>query len=165
MRSNLGVFVLRVGDGVNPKLSSSIATTAETARQLSSGAEQRMADIAKYEKRLEKMKRKREEASSEANGQVPADIAKKIEKYEKKLKKARETLEVETLGPLQNHSPPDEENREDSEVPRVLDKSGMTLLLFYAYVEPIWKPAEHAEVMRWAQTTLENYGTMFIVIF
>lgn len=39
-----------------------------------------------------------------------------------------------------------------------VNKSGMSLLLFYAYVEPAWSPHRHNETIRWADATLSALG-------
>jgi hypothetical protein len=113
-----------------------------------------MEAVEKYERKLQRENRKRGRQSGCEHETEEEDqqTLKKIQKYEKKLKKAMAALGRGATGTsvqlLTSGAPTTTE----------IDKSGMTLLLFYAYVEPIWKPAEHAEVMRWAQSTLDSYG-------
>jgi hypothetical protein len=114
-----------------------------------------MEAVEKYERKLQHQNRKRSRQSSgEKDDQEEQQILKKIQKYEKKLQRAREALGKDATASVPTTSVAPSTN----EVANI-DKSGMTLLLFYAYVEPIWKPAEHAEVMRWAQSTLDSYGS------
>jgi hypothetical protein len=116
-----------------------------------------MDDIEKYEKKLERAMRKRERQNEgegkEDDEEEERERAKKIQKYEKKIQKARLALESQSKAAATATA----SALAGGDVVEI-DKSGMTLLLFYAYVEPIWKHAEHAEVMRWAQSTLEGYG-------
>jgi hypothetical protein len=115
-----------------------------------------MEAVEKYERKLQHQNRKRSRQSSgEKDDQEEQQILKKIQKYEKKLQRAREALGKDATAAS---VPTTSEAPSTNEVANI-DKSGMTLLLFYAYVEPIWKPAEHAEVMRWAQSTLDSYGS------
>lgn len=121
----------------------------------------------KYERKLQRVKRKRisleGEHREEEGGDTQEEISKKIQKYEKKLMKAKQTLrELENGTTLELNPHSSHVNCDAGTGVTQINKSGMTLLLFYAYVEPIWKPAEHAEVMRWAQSTLQNYGMEFL---
>jgi hypothetical protein len=124
-----------------------------------------MEEIEKYERKLERAIRKRQRHEEggdgqEVGGEEERQREKKIQKYEKKIQKARLVLESQSNAAATTSASTSLAGGEVAEI----DKSGMTLLLFYAYVEPIWKPAEHAEVMRWAQSTLEGYGeTIFLL--
>lgn len=123
-----------------------------------------MEEIEKYERKLERAMRKRGREpggeEQEGAGEERERRVKKIQKYEKKIQKAREALESQANAAAAATSA-SASLTEGGVVD--IDKSGMTLLLFYAYVEPIWKPAEHAEVMRWAQSTLEGYGETLLL--
>ena len=39
-----------------------------------------------------------------------------------------------------------------------IDKSGMSLLLFYAYVEPGWTSKQHSDTIKWAEGVLSSQG-------
>jgi hypothetical protein len=88
----------------------------------------------KYTRKLKKCMQKWETCEDDRNDEIKG----KIEKYQRKL----EAFEKES---------------NDVRV-REVDKSGMTLLLFYGYVEPAWSSSQHSEAIRWAQKTLEKQG-------
>jgi hypothetical protein len=99
--------------------------------------------IEKYEKKLSKAMKKRKRSENDSDDE---ELNKKIKKYEDKLSQAKLAF---SGGATASSTP-------QSQAP--IDKSGMTLLLFYAYVEPVWKPKQHSEVMKWAQATVEGHG-------
>ena len=112
-------------------------------------------DVIKYEKKLSNALKKRKLCSSEAEC---ADFDISIRKYEKKIAKARKRHISSKAGSITGPDSNDDVNGESREPVAPVDKSGMTLLLFYAYVEPIWKPAQHTTMIEWARSTLENNG-------
>lgn len=94
-----------------------------------------MSDIAKYEKKVAKATK----SLKTLTGKKEIEEAKHtIEKYQKKIDKARPAVE-----PVVEESVP-------------VDKSGMTLLLFYAYVEPAWSHDRHREAIEWVEATLNR---------
>lgn len=97
----------------------------------------------------------------------------KLQKYEKKI--AKTMLKLKSCPGSDEDNCGDESNRKTSlrlklekyqrkrdalmDDPDIIpDKSGMSLLLFYAYVEPPWSPHRHNETIRWAESTLTALG-------
>lgn len=110
-------------------------------------------DLIKYEKKLTKALKKRKQSSDESEF---IELDGKIKKYEKKIAKARLCYEDSLASSKLKGSQSDVETTllEGGKI----DKSGMTLLLFYAYVEPVWRPAQHSTMIEWARNTLESNG-------
>ncbi|CAK4083470.1 unnamed protein product [Aphanomyces euteiches] len=90
----------------------------------------------KYQKKLDKALRKLHSAEANDDAEDMLDLRLKVEKYERKLKLVTEAV--------------------DASAP--VDKSGMSLLLFYAYVEPAWSPAKHKDTLHWAENLLASLG-------
>jgi hypothetical protein len=85
------------------------------------------------------------------------DMNDKLAKYRKKLDKALKKYETTPTEELKAKIEKYQQKLNSrNDVP--IDKSGMTLLLFYAYVEPPWNSAEHADAIRWATDVLSSAG-------
>ncbi|KAF0746549.1 hypothetical protein AaE_008078, partial [Aphanomyces astaci] len=82
----------------------------------------------KYERKLDKALRKLHTAEANDDAEDMLSLRVKVEKYERKIKQ------------LATPSTSDD-----------VDKSGMSLLLFYAYVEPAWSPVRHKDTLHWAE--------------
>ncbi|RHY27405.1 hypothetical protein DYB32_007699 [Aphanomyces invadans] len=91
----------------------------------------------KYQRKLDKALRKLHSAEANDDAEDMLSLRMKVEKYERKLK--------------QLSTKPDHKDE-------VVDKSGMSLLLFYAYVEPAWTPVRHKETLHWAEDLLNSLG-------
>ncbi|KAJ3272578.1 hypothetical protein HDV01_005421 [Terramyces sp. JEL0728] len=105
--------------------------------------------IKQMEKELKKL-RKREGKEQVASKENLNSKDKQIENGEKALfqtEPTRENLHLFTTTfdghPLQSLAP--------LSVTQLAYQSGITLLLFYAYVEPEWTPEEHQEALKWAE--------------
>ena len=85
----------------------------------------------KYTKKLAKAERKILNLDEHKDAEELAELQSKVLKYKGKLSKSKVNAE-----------------------PINVDKSGVTLLLFYAYVEPAWSIAQHSEAIRWAEKLL-----------
>ena len=96
----------------------------------------------KYKKKLEKARVRLAQLDSSASEEA-TELQEKIKKYEKKL--AESTTATS-----------DGENTRESVAPVVTDTSGITLLLFYAYIEPPWTQAQHSAALHWAEETLSR---------
>ena len=103
--------------------------------------------LAKYQKKLSKillLLQSLEDGIEDAEHSDHADLRSKLEKYERKIKRASEG---------------EEQFKAESESGDLeIDKSGISLLLFYAYVEPAWSPVYHQKTLRWAEQTLTELG-------
>lgn len=119
-----------------------------------------VSDILKYEKKLTKALKKRKLCSDENQF---GDLDSKIKKYEKKISKARVHYDSTPHGNSDANVGGETSAQNDPDHKSV-DKSGMTLLLFYAYVEPVWRPAMHSTMIEWAQNTLEANGSCYIIL-
>lgn len=103
----------------------------------------------KYEKKISRTLKKLQDNSEdddsgdESNSKIALRL--KLEKYKTKLESlTQSSLTAETAStPSGAHA---------------IDKSGMSLLLFYAYVEPPWSPKRHNETIRWAEAVLTSLG-------
>ncbi|ETV69507.1 hypothetical protein H257_14872 [Aphanomyces astaci] len=89
----------------------------------------------KYERKLDKALRKLHTAEANDDAEDMLSLRVKVEKYERKIKQ------------LATPSTSDD-----------VDKSGMSLLLFYAYVEPAWSPVRHKDTLHWAEGLLNSLG-------
>ena len=96
-----------------------------------------MSGVAKYEKKMKKASRKLECLS---DSEAENDLRKKIAKYEKKIARVQAS-DAPVAAPAPVSAP-------------AVDKSGLSLLLFYAYVEPPWSHKRHLEAIDWANATL-----------
>ena len=99
--------------------------------------------IEKYEKKLaESIKKRNYRKFIEDESDEDEELEKKIRKYEHKISKARASLE----------------GCENAEKRNAVDKSGISLLLFYAYVEPGWTSKQHTDTIKWAEGILSENG-------
>jgi hypothetical protein len=110
-------------------------------------------DLIKYEKKLTKALKKRKLSSDENEF---GDLDGKIKKYEKKIARARLSYDDSFASSKLKESHLDSAAAAPHD--QEIDKSGMSLLLFYAYVEPVWRPAQHSTMIEWARSTLESNG-------
>jgi hypothetical protein len=107
--------------------------------------------LKKYQKKLAKALKKlrsfdanlENDASQECDDQVQLKL--KIEKYERKIREVSSGEECFV-------------EADRAEERKEVDKSGMSLLLFYAYVEPPWSSARHTQTLHWAEETLKSLG-------
>lgn len=105
-------------------------------------------------------KKKKEKHSDELNDHVASNSIqnsdKELEVQEQKIKKNKETgdnIEID------DSKKKEEKKKEKKDKVRVevkieenkIDKSGVTLLLFYAYVEPEWNAKEYEHALQWSK--------------
>lgn len=112
--------------------------------------------VAKYEKKIAKTLRKLK-GSSVSDSDDSGDETDKKTSLRLKIEKYRRKIGALTSAEGDSDS--------DSVAPAVavvekkeVDKSGMSLLLFYAYVEPAWSPHRHNDTIGWAEATLTSLG-------
>ena len=60
---------------------------------------------------------------------------------------------------LTSHDDKRKRRRNEEENKKDVDKSGVSLLLFYAYIEPEWDEPTHKRVIKWAKGVLEGCKT------
>ncbi|KAF0695353.1 Aste57867_13835 [Aphanomyces stellatus] len=89
-----------------------------------------------YQRKLDKALRKLHTAEGNDDAEDMLALRMKVEKYERKLKLVTDATDASVE----------------------VDKSGMSLLLFYAYVEPAWSPARHKDTLHWAENLLNSLG-------
>jgi predicted sulfurtransferase len=108
--------------------------------------------IEKYEKKLQEgIKKRNYRKFIEDESEDDEELEKKIKKYEHKITKARATLESETPVSVSSGNGVTVSSAN-------IDKSGMSLLLFYAYVEPGWNSKQHTDTIKWAEGVLSSNG-------
>jgi hypothetical protein len=106
--------------------------------------------IEKYEKKLaEGIKKRNYRRFIEDESDDDEELEKKIKKYEHKISHAKVTLGSAVIPTATVVL-----TKDDSHI----DKSGMSLLLFYAYVEPGWSSKQHTETIKWAEGVLSSNG-------
>jgi hypothetical protein len=126
--------------------------------------------IRKYEKKIAKTLRQLE-ASSDNSGDDDSTHAAcrlKIENFQRlQIAKYQRKIAALTGGPVASAAgdidkaadSSDAEAEATSSMPlHSSDKNNMSLLLFYAYVEPAWTHHRYNETLRWAETTLSGLG-------
>jgi predicted sulfurtransferase len=103
--------------------------------------------IEKYEQKLaEGIKKRNYRKFIEDESDDDVDLEKKIKKYEHKIAKAKAAIIADTPSSSESASSEVSDN----------DKSGMSLLLFYAYVEPGWNSKQHHDTIKWAEGILSS---------
>jgi len=106
-----------------------------------------MSEIEKYEKKVAKATKA---LATLTDKKEIEEAMHTIKKYRKKLEKARPSSSS-SVAPATAVS-----FVEPVEETKPVDKSGMTLLLFYAYVEPPWSHDRHREAIEWVEATLNR---------
>jgi len=106
-----------------------------------------------YQKKLSKVLKKR---SRSTDPEAIKELDRKKKKYEDKISEIQPNVAVN--GNSTDNTQVSLEEKQPDKPTGSIDKSGVTLLLFYAYVEPVWKPAQHTRMIEWAQQTLEANG-------
>ncbi|KAJ3252160.1 hypothetical protein HK103_001813 [Boothiomyces macroporosus] len=112
--------------------------------------------IKQLEKELKQLKKEKKETEPTESKETPLSDDKRIENGKAvppPIEPTRENLHLFTTTfdghPLQSLAP--------LSVTKLAYQSGITLLLFYAYVEPEWTPEEHQEALKWAEETGKQY--------
>lgn len=133
-------------DPKEQKLYSSMEAAAET--------------IKKYEKKLaEGIKKRNYRKFIEDESDEDEELEKKIKKYEQKIKKAKQALPPEaTANTTADATSSTTAVATTTANENKIDKSGMSLLLFYAYVEPGWTSKQHSDTIKWADGVLSSQG-------
>jgi predicted sulfurtransferase len=104
-----------------------------------------MSDIEKYEKKVAKAARALQTLTDKNEIKEAKHT---MDKYQKKIEKAR-TNSSSSAVVSGADAPPAADAKP-------VDKSGLTLLLFYAYVEPPWTHERHREAIEWVEALLNR---------
>lgn len=118
----------------------------------------------KYEKKLSKSLKKLKEienANDTNSDSKTMKIQKKIDKYKKKLiktnrKRSNSMESVATIGSVESIEINKKRKHDEIEAKSAINTTGMTLLLFYTYVEPPWSHAEHNNVIKITEEKLAS---------
>lgn len=109
-----------------------------------------MSKAAKYEKKINKALAELEQLSDKKKNDVKrAEFQDTLKKYQEKLAQLKDDEVVITEAETVCSDKATSSNID-------VDKSGMTLLLFYAYVEPAWSPPQHKATIDWADGVLRS---------
>lgn len=123
--------------------------------------------IEKYETKLaEGIKKRNYRKFIEDESDDDEELEKKIKKYEHKIRKAKKASGIDTDIATDTPTPTRSSSLTTSSSTSSnistnddhIDKSGMSLLLFYAYVEPGWNSKQHSDTIKWADGVLSSQG-------